>query len=127
NQDDILPKTGDLRLDLGFRAGSEADGHDHRPHAADNAQHRQKRAQLIPAQCAQRNPHRGAESFHQCNCTACWAARNRANSASAILRFLTRVSVITCPSRIITLRFVYCAMSSSCVTMMIVMPCSLSF
>ena len=126
NLDDVQAEGGDARLHLRLGAVADADHRDHRANANDDAEHGERGPQLVSAQGAEGDLDGGPDS-HSLNCTAFCSWRNRLNSLSAKSRFATAVSPTPLPSRITTMRFVYCAMSSSWVTMTIVIPWSLSF
>ena len=53
DQDDVLAEGGDAGLDLGLGAVADADHGDDRADADDDAQHGQRRPQLVPAQRAE--------------------------------------------------------------------------
>src|SRR5208283_4938356 len=128
NLDDILAEGGDAGLDLGLGAIADADHRDNRPDADDDAQHGENRPQLVPAQRAE-SGFEDDEIAHgqKASCAALCSSCRRRNSASAIKRLATGVSLTTWPSRMTTIRLVYWATSSSWVTMTMVMPWSLSF
>ena len=53
DHDHVLAQRGDARLDLRLGAVADADHGDDRAHADDDAQHGQRRPQLVPAQRAE--------------------------------------------------------------------------
>ena len=65
DDDEVGAQALDLVLDARLRAGADGDHRDHRAHADDDAEHRQRGAQLVDAQRGQRDAQRG-EEVHAC-------------------------------------------------------------
>ena len=65
HDDEVGAQALDLVLDARLRAGADGDHRDHRAHADDDAEHRQRGAQLVDAQGGQRDAQRG-EEVHAC-------------------------------------------------------------
>src|SRR5436309_1470615 len=104
NRDDIGAEGGDLGLDGGFRALSDADHRDHGPHSDDDAKHRQRRAHAVPAQHTERHQHRHQQKVHD----RAYSGTTRAMATPPPSR-----SERLTPSLIMMVRRAYPAMSAS--------------
>ena len=108
----------DLRFDGGLSAGAERHHRDHGCHADDHAEHRQRGPQLVAAQRLERD----AEDHEDRHQTASAAGGSAASSSWALRRRATARSATTWPSRNVTVRVPYSAMSISCVISTTLMP-----
>gem|GEM_PF-5264769 len=132
NQQNVLPKRGDLGFDHRFRPVANAHHRDDRADADDDAERREDGAHGVAAQRAEGNRQSGADAHEGRNdqsvsLAAVSASRRRCISTAATFRLATWMSLTTRPSRMMRFRLQKFAMSSSWVTMTMVIPWSLSF